>query len=79
MLKSPTSIRRHTHFLDLDNALILSGFLLALALLKAELAVVHKPAHGRVGLRRDLDEVKPLLIGDVLCLRGGHNAKLLAR
>ena len=45
----------HAHFLDLHDMLVLSGFLLALALLKAELAVVHELAHRRLGLRRDLD------------------------
>lgn len=45
----------HAHFLDLDDMLVLSGFLFALALFKAELAVVHELAHRRLGLRRDLD------------------------
>ena len=58
--------------------LILLGFLLALGLLKAELAVVHEPAHRRRGLRGDLDQIKALLVGDVLRLRGRHDAELLA-
>ena len=37
----------HPDLLDLDHALILAGFLLALGLLEPELAVVHKLAYRR--------------------------------
>ncbi len=68
---------RHTDLFDLDHVLVLLRFLFALALFKAELAVVHELAHGGRSLRGDLDEVKPLLIGDPLRLGGRHDAELL--
>jgi hypothetical protein len=70
---------RHTHLLDLDDVLILAGFLLALALLETELAVVHELANGRIGLRRDLHKIKTLFVGDRERLCGGHDAELLTR
>ena len=59
------------------DRLLLLGFVRLLLRLVLELAVVHKTADGRRGLRRDLDKVKPLLVGDVLRLRGRHDAELL--
>src|SRR5436309_2506422 len=49
--------------LDLDPSLALPGFLLLHRSLVLELAVVHDPAHGRLGLRGDLDEVQIELLG----------------
>ena len=57
--------------------LVLAGFLLALALLETELAVIHELANGRIGLRRDLYQIETLFIGDPERLCGGHDAKLL--
>ena len=56
---------RHPDLLDLYHALILAGFLLLLALLKAELSVVHELADGGDGLGRDLDKIQALLIRDL--------------
>ena len=57
--------------------LILAGFLLLLALLKAELSVVHELADGWDGLGRDLDKIQALLIRDLQGLLGTHDAQLL--
>ena len=57
--------------------LILAGFLLLLALLKAELPVVHELADGGDGLGRDLDKIQALLIRDLQGLQGTHDAQLL--
>ena len=50
-------------FLDLDDRLALPGYLNLLALLVAELAVIHDPAHRRLTVRRDLDKVQTSLLG----------------
>ena len=57
--------------------LILTGFLLLLALLKAELSVVHELANGGDGLGRDLDKIQALLIRNLQGLLGTHDAQLL--
>ena len=54
--------RGHADLLDLDDALILPGFLFLLELVKAELAVVHDLAHGGNGVGRDLHKVELLLL-----------------
>lgn len=54
---------RHANLLDLDDALILLGFLFLLELVEAELAVVHDLADRRDGVRRDLHEIKLLFLG----------------
>ena len=58
--------------------LVLSGFLLALALLELVLAVVHQLAHRRRCLRRDLYQIQALLLCGTQRLLAGHNAQLLA-
>ena len=68
----------HAHFLDLDDMLVLSGFLLTLALLEFVLAVVHQLAHGGRCLRRDLHQIKALLLCGTQRLLAGHDAQLLA-
>ena len=67
---------RHTDFLDLHHTLVLTGFLLALGLLEAELAVVHDLADRGHGIGRDLDQVQVLLLGDAQSFQRGHNAQL---
>ena len=57
--------------------LILLGFLLALGLLKTELAVVHDLAHRGDSLGGDLHQIQTGLFGDLNGLSGGHNAQLL--
>ena len=54
------------HFLDLDLGLVLTSLLGLHGLLVLELAVVHDLAHGRLGVGRDLHQVKVLVIGDAL-------------
>ena len=55
------------NFLDLDDLLILAGFLFLLDALKTVLTVVHDAAYRRLCVRRDHDEVKILLFCHVLC------------
>ena len=69
---------RHPDLLDLHHVLILPGFLFLLALLEAELSVVHQLAHRRHSLGRDLDQIQALLVGDFQRLCGGHDTELLA-
>ena len=68
--------RRHANLLDLHHVLVLLCFLLLLALLETELAVVHQLANGRDSLGRDLDKIQTLFIGDLQRLIGGHDAHL---
>ena len=63
---------------DLDDALVLAGFLFFFGLLKAELAVVHDAADGRFGLGGDFYKIKTLFSGDALCFCNGNNAELAA-
>ena len=70
--------RGHADLLDFNDALILAGFLFLFGLLKAEFAVVHDLAHGRLCLRRDQNKVHLPLFSDAERLLAGHNAELLA-
>ena len=58
--------------------LVLSGFLLPLALLKLVLAVVHQLAHRGHSLRRDFYQIQTALVCDVQGLLCGNNAHLFA-
>ena len=58
--------------------LVLPGFLLPFALLKAVLAVVHELTHRRDRLGRDLYQVQALFISDAQGLICGHNAQLFS-
>ena len=58
--------------------LVLSGFLLALALLEFVLAVVHQLAHRGRRLRGDLYQIQPVLLRDAQGFFTGHNAHLLS-
>ncbi len=69
---------RHAYLLDFDDALIAAGLLLTLELFEAVLAVIHYPAYGGSGLRRDLDKIEPLLLGDLERLFGGNYTELRA-
>ena len=67
--------------LDLLQAgprLLLAGLLLANVAFVLELAVVHDPAHGRIGLRRDFDEVQIQVTGLAQRLAGVDHPDLLA-
>ena len=68
--------------LDLLQAgprLLLAGLLLADVALVLVLAVVHDPAHGRIGLRRDFDEVQVQITGLTERLAGVDDPDLLRR
>ena len=64
--------------LDLDNALILAGFLLALGLLKAVLAVIHDAANRGLCLRSDLYKIHALFNCDPQRFLRGNDAQLIA-
>ena len=58
--------------------LVLSGFLFPLALLEPELSVVHQLADRGRRLRRDLDQIQALLVGDSQRVCGRHDAQLFS-
>jgi len=62
-------LRPELDLLDLDLELVLAGLLRPLFLFVAVLRVVHDPRHGRIRIRRDLDEVEPFLEREVECFR----------
>src|SRR5262249_27147442 len=66
------------HLLDLDDPLLLPRFLRLLVDLVPVLAVVQDAADGRVGLRRDLDQIQPGLDRESQRLLGRHDAQLPA-
>ena len=66
------------HLLDLDVGGLLARFLGPLGRFVLEVAVVHDPAHRRVGLRGHLDEVEAELTGDVEGFWEGLDPDLLA-
>ena len=55
------------NFLDLDDLLILAGFLFLLDALETVFTVVHDAAYRGFCVRRDHDEVKILLFCHILC------------
>ncbi len=61
---------------DLHRGLVLAGALCLHLLLVLELAIVHDPAHGRVGIWCDLNEIERLLICDSHRIRHVENAEL---
>ena len=68
----------HTHFLDLDDVLVLSGFLFPLALLELVLAVVHQLAHGGHCLRRNFYQIKTGLVRDGQSLSNRNDAAVFS-
>src|SRR6202012_5322979 len=56
--------RAHLDLLDLDDLLLLAGFVGLFLLFVFELAVVHQLDDGRLGLRRDFDEIEAFLFRD---------------
>ena len=70
--------RGHANLLDLDDLLVLSGFLFLLELLEPELAVVHDLADRGNGVRRDLDQIEIFFFGQRQSSGGRHNTKLIA-
>ena len=71
------NVERKPDLFDLNDLLILSGFLFSLCLFKAELAVIHNFANGRFGCGSNLNEVKILALCDFKSFRCGHDAELL--
>jgi hypothetical protein len=67
--------RAHAQLLQRRVRLGLAAFLLLLRVL--ELAEVHHPAHGRLGVGLHLDEVEPGLVGDAARFVGRDHADLL--
>lgn len=67
----------HTDLFDLDDVLILLGFLFPLGLLEAVLAVVHHFADRRGRLGGNFDQVKTGLCGNGQSVTRGHDPKLL--
>lgn len=65
------------HFLHLAGLVMLMSLLLVLLLDVFVFAVVDDLAHGRIGIRRNLDEVQSTLLGDTDGLRGGQYAELM--
>src|SRR5688572_4371485 len=63
--------------LDVDRNLVLAGELGLLLLLVAVLPVIHDLGYGRVGLRRDLDEIEILPVRILERLRGRLHSHLL--
>ena len=58
--------------------LIFLCFLFPFGLLETELAVIHKLAHGGIGIGGDLYQVKLSLLGDCQSFLGGLDTELLA-
>lgn len=65
------------HFLHLAGLVMLVCFLLVLLLNVFVFAVVDDLAHGRISIRRDLDEVQSTLLGDTDGLCSGQDAELM--
>ncbi len=69
-------LRSELHFLNLDLGLVLTSLLGLHGLLVLELAVVHDLAHGRLGVGRDLHQVKVLVVGDALRITSVEQTQL---
>ena len=76
--KSCCSMRRHADLLDLDDLLVLLRFFFLFQLFKAEFAVIHYAAHGRLRLRRHEHQIKPSVICHAESGVRAHYAELLA-
>ena len=66
------------NLLDLNDLLLLLGFLLSLLLLEAELTVVHDLAHGGCGLGGDHDQIQLFLIRELEGFLGAHDSEGLS-
>ncbi len=61
------------YFLDLNGFLLLAGFGFPLLLFVFELAIIHDLTDGRIGIRRNLDEIKSGFSGHIHGSGGGHD------
>ncbi|MOA36221.1 hypothetical protein D3C78_1577310 [compost metagenome] len=52
------NVSAEPYFLNIDNLLVLTGFLLFLLLLITELAIVHDAAYRWFGCRRDVHQIQ---------------------
>lgn len=68
--------RPELNLLELDLFLVLLRFLGPLVLLIEKLPIIHNSADGRVGLRGNLDQVKPSFSGEGESLGERQNANL---
>lgn len=66
----------HANLFDLYNALVFTVFLVLLHLIEAEFAVVHDLADGRIGGRRDLDQIQILFSSQIQGCLAGHDPQL---
>src|SRR6478672_5111739 len=73
-----TDLRSELDVLDVDLRLVLPRELRLLFQLVAVLAVVHHPAHRRISLGRDLDQVEVLRVRVLACLVSRLQSELLA-
>ena len=64
--------------LEFNHFLVLLGFLFLFLHLEPVFTVIKNFAHRRLGLRRDLDEVKVLVDSHLQCVARAHNAHLRA-
>ena len=64
-------------FLDLDLLQLESGFVLFLGFPVFEFAEIHDPANGRLGHRRDLDQVEFSGFRTCACVDQGNDSELL--
>ena len=73
------NIRAKFDLFDVDDLLLLLGFLLPFLLFLAALAKTHDAANRRLRLRRNLDEVEMLLLCHAQCFARRHDAELFTR
>src|SRR5690606_21808976 len=71
-------LRPELHLLDDRVRLVLARLTGLHGRLVLELPVVHELAHGRTGVRRDLDQVQVVLLRKLQCLGQRDDAHLLA-
>src|SRR5215210_2147088 len=70
--------RPEPDLLDLDVLLILASLALFLGLFVLETAVIEQAADGGNDVGRDFYEIEVLGLGQLQCLKSGHDAELLA-
>ena len=63
-------LRSETDFLHLNLHLLGLHLLLALLLLVKEFGIVDQTTNGRIGIRGNLYEIYPLLMGHIQCITG---------
>ena len=69
-------IQGKADLLEFNHFLVLLGFLFLFLHLETVLAVIQDLAHRRLGLRRNLDQVKIFVDSHTQCVARAHNAHL---